>query len=123
MHSPLSEHPRAAAKAGAFCAIIFATRRADPRLRFSGNTLTMNAYEAATDPRSALPPVDKVCHTPQPTPPFDDDDEDEDDDDDRGSSGGNIDPDDDEGWSEEDDEDDDETLWTAAAARHARHRR
>jgi hypothetical protein len=84
----------------------------------------MNAYDVATDPhsRSALPPVDKICHTPQPTPPFDDEDEDEDDDD-RGSEGGNIDPDDDEGWSEEDDDDEDETLWTAPAARHAGLRR
>ena len=48
-----------------------------------------------------------VCHTPQPTPPFDDED------DDRGSGGGgNIDPDDDEGGSDDEDDDDDDTLWT-----------
>jgi hypothetical protein len=67
-------------------------------------------------PGSAPDAEGLLCHTPQPTPPFDDD-EDEEEEDDRGSSGGNIDPDDDEGWSDDDDEDDDETLWTKLDAR------
>ena len=62
---------------------------------------------------ASWPDGDLVCHTPQPTPPFDDDEDDEDDDAGRGSGGGNIDPDDDEGWSDEDDDGDD-TLWSAA---------
>jgi hypothetical protein len=67
-----------------------------------------DAGEASGSPRSNV-----VCHTPQPTPPFDDDD-DEDDDRDRGSGGGNIDPDDDDGGSDEDEDDEDDTLWSAA---------
>jgi hypothetical protein len=81
----------------------------------------MNVLDVAWNRLQSLPWLAAnglICHTPQPTPPFDDDEDDDEDDNDRGSGGGNIDPDDDEGGSDDDDdEDEDDTLWSAPVLR------
>lgn len=97
----------------AFCAMITGCRRFRIRSHRLRN-FRMKLLDPTFDrlPLAVRRPAvgDFVCHTPQPTPPFEDD-EDEEEDDDRGSGGGNIDPDDDEGGFDDDDDDED-TLWT-----------